>query len=160
MSVEVLPIALPERLTRDEMVVVAASGGIEVRSQDRWVAPLADEMRQILADALWNRAQAADTYRAPLPASAAGLPQYRLSLRLDHFEAGPDKAVHLDASWSLRRLPDGAAALCRSALREELPDLSSPAIAQGLSQTAARLSAQIAGNLAHLNNGQAVSCAD
>lgn len=158
MLVEILPIAIPERLNREEMVMTGADGVIGVRDQDHWAAPLPDEIRQIVADALWRRSGAADDYRAPVPQSAGSLARYRLALRIDRFEAGPGRAARVDAEWIARRLPDGPAAVCRASFGQgggaDTPD----AAVRSLSEATERLADAVAVSLARLDAGVAGGC--
>jgi len=146
MLVEVLPIALPERLNRDEMVLTAENGSLSVRDNDHWAAPLSDEIRQMVADALWRQDGAADVYRAPIPAGATSLPQYRLSLRVERFEAAAQATV--EASWSLRKLPQGEAVVCRSSFSQPMSARTPEGAAAALSAGTARLSDAVAASLA------------
>ncbi len=155
--VEVLPIALPERLNRPELVTRAANGDVVVHEEAQWVAPLPDEVRQIVDDALWRQTRAADTYQAPLPAAASPLPQYRLALRLERFESGPDGA-DVAAAWSLRPLPAGLGAVCRAAVH--LPaagTADADAQAALLAQGARRMAADVAESLRRLHQGNAAA---
>ena len=157
MLVEFLPVAVPERLNRDEMVLTGADGGISVRESDHWAAPLSDEVRQIVADALWRKSGAADDYKAPLPLSASKLPQYRLSLRIERFEAGPGHAALVDAGWTLRRLPEGSSAVCRVVIPGDAAD-GPDAAARTLSAATARLADAVAESLQRLDQGAATPC--
>lgn len=157
MLVEFLPVALPERLNRDEMVLTLADGGVSVREADRWAAPLSDEIRQIVADALWRQNGAADDYKAPLPLAASKLPQYRLALRIERFEAGPGHAALVDAGWTLRRLPDGGSAVCRAVFTGETAD-TAEAAARTLSAATIRLADAVAESLQRLDRGGPASC--
>lgn len=158
MLVELLPIAVPERLNRDEMVLTDADGGISVRDQDHWAAPLSDEIRQIVADALWRKAGAADEYRAPLPSESSRLPQYRMAVRVERFAAGPGHGALVEASWSVRRLPEGDSAVCRGSFSDggsaETPD----AAARELSAATLHLAQAVAISLDRLNAGAADRC--
>lgn len=158
MLVELLPIALPERLNREEMVLTGDNGRIEVRDGDRWAAPLSDEIRQIVADALWLRVGAADIYRAPIPQTASGLPQYRLSLRIERFEAVPGRSAQVEGSWTARKLPQGEAAVCRASFSQDLPARVPEAAALALSAAVVRLAETVAVSLERLNQGQGNKC--
>ena len=157
MLVEFLPVAVPERLNRDEMVLTGVDGAISVREADHWAAPLSDEVRQIVADALWRKSGAVDDYKAPLPLGASKLPAYRLSLRIERFEAGPGHAALVDAGWTLRRLPEGAAAVCRLVIQGDAAD-NPDAAARALSAATVRLADAVGESLQRLESGAAASC--
>lgn len=158
--VEVLPVAVPERVNREEVVLVTAQGGLEVRSGDRWAAPLADEMRQLVDDALWRRLRAADVYAAPPAPATGGLPQYRLALRLERLDASPGRQAVAEASWTLRRLPQGAQAFCRSGTAEAVAGPGAEPAVAALSKAAARVADAVAASLERLNAGTADVCGD
>lgn len=158
--VEVLPIAVPERVNREEIVLMAANGQLDVRGSDRWAAPLSDEMRQLVDDSLWRRVRAADLYAAPLSPSISGLPQYRLSLRMERLEATPGRQAVAEASWSLRKLPQGQPAICRFGSAEPLSNPSLEAAIAGLSKASAQVAEAVAASLERLHAGAAKPCED
>jgi uncharacterized lipoprotein YmbA len=49
--VEILPIAVPDGVTRAGLVINDGNGRVTVLESDRWQAPVADDMRQVVADA-------------------------------------------------------------------------------------------------------------
>ncbi|BAE51816.1 PqiC family protein [Paramagnetospirillum magneticum] len=156
--VEVLPIAVPERINREELVLSGPGGQLEVRAGDRWAAPLADEMRQLVDESLWRHLRAADIYVAPLAITGSGLPQYRLALRLERLEATPGRQAVAEASWTVRRLPQGQPAICRTGATEPLPDASTEAAVAGLARASARLAEAVAASLGRLHAGTANPC--
>lgn len=157
--VELLPVAVPERLNRDEVVLSGGTGALTVLDGDRWAAPLADEIRQSVDDALWRRLRAADVYAAPVQASQGNLPQYRIALRIERMEAQPAVGALVEASWTLRRLPQGAASVCRASFTSPLSG-GNPADAAVAAWTEAsgRMARAVAASLDHLNRGSADPC--
>ncbi|MFD2234304.1 PqiC family protein [Phaeospirillum tilakii] len=159
MLVEFLPVAVPQRLDRDGLVLGGGGGApLDVRDNDRWAAPLADEMRQVVADALWRRLRAADTYRAPVAPGASPLPQYRLALRIERFDAVPGRSAAVEGSWTVRRLPQGSPAACRAGFAVPLPGNGSDAAVAALAEGAGRLGERIAASLGRLDRGEADPC--
>lgn len=155
-TVEVLPILMPERVNRDEVVLVGTGQGLDVRENDRWAAPLADEMRQIVDDALWRRLHAADVYAAPV--AAAGLPRFRLAARVERLDASPGRAAVVEGSWSLRRLPEGDPALCRARFVVALPATDTVAAVAALAQGSAQLAESVADSVQRLAHGMGDVC--
>ncbi len=145
--VEVLPVAMPGRADRAALVLSDAAGRLEMREADQWASPLADEVRAVLIDALWRAARAADVYAAPVPAAASALPQYRLATRVERFDAIPGDAATVEASWTLRRLPNGPLAACRAAARAPLPERTAEAAAAALGAATRDIAARIARGL-------------
>ncbi len=156
--VEVLPIAVPERINREEVVLSGVGGQLEVRSGDRWAAPLADEMRQLVDESLWRQLRAADIYAAPVAPAGNGLPQYRLALRVERLEATPGRQAVAEASWTVRRLPQGQPAICRSGATEPLSASTAEAAVAGLARASARLAEAVAASLGRLHAGTDNPC--
>lgn len=158
MLVEVLPIAVPERLDREEMVLADEAGHLDVRDGDRWAAPLPDEIRQVLTDVLWRRLRAADIYRAPVGPAAGGPNEYRLALRMERFEAVPGRSAVVEGSWTARRLPQGRATTCRVSVNVPLADPTPRTAAAGLSVATGRLAGLVADSIGHLERDDAPAC--
>ncbi|MDE1146123.1 MAG: PqiC family protein [Azospirillaceae bacterium] len=149
--VEILPVAVPERLNRAQMVLTDAGGRLDVRDDDRWAAPVADEMRLALANALWQGLHAVDTYQAPVTPAPNGPPQYRLALRLERFDATPGGTAVVDGTWTVRRLPQGTAATCRTGFSLPVGGATPDAAAAALSDGATKLAGAVADSLARLD---------
>ncbi|CAA7618260.1 conserved hypothetical protein [Candidatus Terasakiella magnetica] len=158
MLVEILPIAVPERLNREEMVLTGATGQLDVRENDRWAAALPDEIRQIVTDTLWRALQAADVYRVPVPAETA-TPQYRLALRVERFEAVMGKAALVEGSWTARRLPRGLPVVCRANFTVALPDRTPEAAAAALALGTGQLARALADSIDRLSQDNGAACA-
>lgn len=156
--VEVLPVAVPERVNREEIVLTAPGGQLDVRSGERWAAPLADEMRQMVDDALWRRLRAADVYAAPAGPASGGLPQYRLAVRMERLDAAVGRTALAEATWTVRRLPQGQPTICRAGASEALAGPDTAAAVAGLSKAAARVADAVAASLERLNAGAANAC--
>ncbi|MBB6254570.1 PqiC family protein [Nitrospirillum iridis] len=149
--VEVLPVAVPERLNRTQLVLTDPAGRLDVRDEDRWAAPVADEMRLALAGTLWQRLRATDVYQAPVAPAPNGPPQYRLALRIERFDATPGGTAVVDGSWTMRRLPQGAALTCRAGFSVPVTATTTDAAATALSSAAAQLAAAVADSLSRLD---------
>lgn len=156
--VEVLPVIVPERVNRDEIVLTAADGQLDVRDDDRWAGPLTDEIRQLINDALWQRLRAADSYAAPVALAPDGVAQYRLALRIERFDAIPNGQAVVEASWTLRRLPQGRPAICRAGTTESLAGVVPQAAVAALSVAAKRVAAMVAASLDRLHQGSVDLC--
>lgn len=155
--VEVLPVAIPERINREEIVLTGKDGRLDIRDGERWAAPLADEFRQAVDDELWRLLRAADTYAAPV-APGGGLPQYRLALRVERFDAIPERAAMVEGSWTIRRRPEGQAAVCRAGFVVPVAAGIGTATA-ALAEGTRRLAEAVAASLSRLHAGKADPCA-
>ena len=156
--VEILPVALPERLNREEMVLTNGAGQLDVRDNDHWAAPLSDEVRQILSDTLWGQLGGADVYQAPVAPSATSLPQYRLAVRVERFEAVPGHTAMVQGSWTARRLPQGRAATCRANIVIPLPERTPEAAAAALSDGTGQLMRLVVDSIGRLNQDGMPAC--
>lgn len=156
--VEVLPIAIPERINREEIVFAGAGSTLELRDSERWAAPLADEFRQAIDDALWRRLRAADIYVAPVPPGGS-VPQYRLAVRIERLDAVPGRIAVVEGSWTARRLPQGKSAVCRAGFAATPAAATTEASVAALAAGTARLADAVADSLERLENGADDPCA-
>lgn len=150
--VEVLPVLVPASVDRNELVLTDADGRLDVQQSERWSGDLAEQLRGVLADALWREARATDVYAAPVPQGASQLPQYRLAVRFERLDARPQGAT-VAASWTLRRLPDGRALNCRSAAERGITAFTADAASQALGAAAADIATTIAAEVARFDRG-------
>ncbi|OYD83876.1 PqiC family protein [Azospirillum brasilense] len=158
MLVEILPIAIPEALARSNLVLTDEAGQVTVMESERWLSPIGEDLRQILADSLWKTTRASDTYQAPVSGPAVTLPLYRLAVRLDRFAVVPGRDAVVDASWTLRRLPYGAVQGCRWAGRKPVDGHDASAAAAALSVASHQLAEQIGDSLRRAVVGQGNPC--
>ncbi|HXP97585.1 MAG TPA: PqiC family protein [Telmatospirillum sp.] len=156
--VEILPVAVPERLNREEMVLTGVAGQLDVRDTDHWAAPLSDEIRQVLTDSLWGYLRASDVYLSPVAPGVGGLAQYRLALRVERFEAVPGQRAAVEGSWTVRLLPQGYPTTCRANITVPLPALTPDAAAAALSTATGQLARQVADSIGRMDQGLASVC--
>lgn len=155
--VEILPVAVPDSVSRDSLVLNTPTGQVTVLETDRWLAPVSDEVRQLVADSLWRSARAADTYQAPVP-TGVPVPRYRLALRLERFDAVPGQAATVVGSWTLRGLPDGPVQICRWAGAQPLPGPDAAAASAALADGSRRLADRIGDSLRRAVEGDRDIC--
>lgn len=155
--VEVLPIAIPERVNREEIVFAGTGSTLELRDSERWAAPLADEFRQAIDDALWRRLRAADIYVAPVP--PGDVPQYRLAVRIERLDVVPGRIAVVEGSWTARRLPQGKPAVCRAGFAATPTALTTEASVAALATGTARLADAVTDSLERLESGADDPCA-
>jgi len=82
--IEVLPVSVPERLARPQIVVRTDEARVDILEQDRWSAPLNNELRDALASGIANRLGAIDVTRSGRPANQ---PAYRIAVELRQLDA-------------------------------------------------------------------------
>jgi uncharacterized lipoprotein YmbA len=142
---ELLPVSVPAQVDQPQWVVRTGEDGMQVLEHDRWVAPLADEIRAAVA----LRIAAAASQ-----AQAAGAAAWRIQLELQRFDAVLGRFSRIEASWSVQRSDAAdAAQRCRASVTEPaqpgLPAMASAhraAVAQLGDRIAASLLAAVAGS--------------
>ena len=115
--VEMLAVSVPQQVSRNQFVVTAPSGRIELLEQQRWAGPLAGEIGQALSTAVTGELGAIDVFRTPYPDK---LPVYRNSANVQRFESVMDQYALIDAVWSVRELASNKVVACRTAANEKV----------------------------------------
>src|SRR5450830_1579536 len=115
--VEVLAVSVPQQVNRNQFVVTAPSGRIELLEQQRWAGPLAGEIGQSLSTAVTNELGAIDVFRTPYPEK---LPVYRISTNVQRFESVMGQYALIDAVWSVRQLSSNKVVTCRTVANEKV----------------------------------------
>lgn len=149
---EVLPVAVPAGVDQAQWVVRTVDGSLAVLEQERWIAPLGEEIRAAVADRLMQDVGA--------PAVSAE-PRKRWRIRIDvhRFDSAPGREARLEATWTLSSDADAAAALrCRGEFVQTLAASGYLALAQAHQQAVTTLADAIGSELKALNAGQTASC--
>lgn len=143
--IEVSPPAVPASLDRVQLVLRREDGGVRRLESERWSAALPDELRDALSLQLQARLGAVDLYRR---GAAGEAPLYRISAEVLRLEAGPT-GVEVAVSWTVRRLPDGAAHSGLSRYRRAMPAATAEAAVaayrEGLTQVGEEIVAALEG---------------
>jgi uncharacterized lipoprotein YmbA len=80
--------------------------------QDRWSAPLPDELRDALSQRLQASLGAIDTY---YHRDASGVaPLYRVTVEVVRMDAEPGRSAGATINWAVQRFPDGKVAAGRT----------------------------------------------
>jgi uncharacterized lipoprotein YmbA len=108
LRVEVLPVTLPVQVDVAQIVVRLPDGSMRPLEHERWIAPLADEIRAALALRI-------DAALADVP-SNSGAP-WRVTIDVQRFDSTLGASASLQALWSLQA-PGGAALRCQVNDRE------------------------------------------
>ena len=94
------PVALPEALQRDSLLLPQGQAGLQALPGHRWAEPLADAVPRLLRQDLAALLGEARVWAAPLPAGVAITRQCRVEIL--SLLATPDRAaVVLQARWTL-----------------------------------------------------------
>ncbi|MFI4931812.1 MAG: membrane integrity-associated transporter subunit PqiC [Burkholderiales bacterium] len=111
---EVLPVAVPAQVDVPQFVVRLSDGSMAVLEQERWIAPLGDEIRTAVA--LRVGQALADAPRSNHAASAG---VWGIGLEVQRFDSVMGRAVGVQLQWSLQ--PASGAAVLRCQARYEEP---------------------------------------
>ena len=104
LAIELQRVRVPAQVDHPELVLRAGDGRLLRIEDRRWSAPLPDEVRAALAAALSSQLQVREVSAVVAPGT---LPVYRVAVDLQRFDAQLDRAVRVEAVWSLRRLASG-----------------------------------------------------
>ena len=153
--IEVAAVSVPPQVDHAQWVVRQADDSLLLLEQDRWAAPLRDELRGAIADRLFARWSAIDVRGV----AAAAAPSWRLRVDVQRFESIPGRQARLEATWSLSpSRPDTPGVVCRSALSEAPAGGDVAALAAAHRRAVQRLADEIGQRLAALHAGTAAGC--
>lgn len=155
LSFELMPVNVPAQVDQPQLVVREGGQGVALLGSERWIAPLADEVRSALSADLVRQLHGAD-----LSGMAAGeKPRLRIKLDVRRFDSAPGAYALIDAAWSVRAAAgDSPAALaCTTRVREAVGP-GYPALVQGHQRAIAQIAGQIAIVARALADGQKAAC--
>ncbi|RDJ00048.1 hypothetical protein DVT68_04265 [Dyella solisilvae] len=150
---ELLPVGVPAQVDQPQLVVRQGGTDVTMLQGQRWIAPLADELRGALSANLTRDFHAQDVSGLP----AQGKSTVRIKLDVRRFDSVPGSYAYLDAAWSVRPLSGGEPLACTSRISETVGE-GYDALVQGHQQAIARLAGQIGAVAGALAAGQAASC--
>lgn len=154
--IEVLPIRVPERLARPQIVVSSANDAAQVRilEQERWASHFDQELHDAFTQALTARLGAVDVARGMRSADAR---VYRIAIELVQFDAVPDEQLKTRFSWSLKPSDSTETMLCQTALAETASG-GIAGMVQGMQRAVNEVTEAIAANIRAHAAGQPASC--
>jgi hypothetical protein len=142
--IELLAVAVPERLARPQMVLSQVgdnSAKIVMLEQHRWISSFENELRDGLVSGIVNSIGATDVSKiSRQPAQAA----WRIAVQLRQFDAIENTRIDAALSWSIRRADAANSSSCQWSGTEP--------VGQGinsLAQGAQRITHQAALAMAH-----------
>jgi uncharacterized protein len=113
---ELLPVGIPAQDDVPQLVVRQGGQSVSLLGGERWIAPLADEVRNALSVDLSHRLNAQDITTG-LPVD--GKPVVRIKVELQRFDSSPGNYALIDATWTVRPLKGEAVLTCRSRINED-----------------------------------------
>lgn len=150
---ELPPVSVPPQVDQPQLVIRQGGQGVAVLGDERWIAPLADEVRGALSADLVQALHTQDVTGLP----PGGKPRLRIKLDVRRFDSAPGDYALIDAGWSLHALQGGATLTCTSQIREPVGP-GYDALVEGHQRALARLAAQIAQAAGPLAAGQTPAC--
>ncbi|HET6807018.1 MAG TPA: PqiC family protein [Frateuria sp.] len=150
---ELVPVAIPAQVDQPQLVIRQGGQGVAPLSGERWIAPLADEVRAALSADLARALHARDATGLP----GSGKPRLRIKVDLRRFDSAPGDYALVEAAWSVRQLQGDAMLACTAQLREPVGP-GYDALVAGHQRALARLAAQIARVAGPVAAGQAPAC--
>jgi uncharacterized lipoprotein YmbA len=155
MPFELLAVSVPPQVDQPQLVVREGGQGVALLDGERWIAPLADEVRGAMSADLSRELHAQDVSSLP----GNDKPLLRIKLDVRRFDSQPGSYALIEASWSLRVMhgehENGIA--CSSRVNETVGP-GYDALVQGHQRALAELAGQIAVAARSLGNGQAAVC--
>ncbi len=153
--IELLPVKVPEQVDHAQWVVRQPDDSLLMLEQDRWAAPLQDEIRGALVERLTSQWGAIDVRAVAQPQA----PTWRVRVDVQRFESIPSKEARIESTWSVTSTASGGPTLvCRSALREDVSGAGIAPLAAAHRRAVVRLSDEIGQRLKALQAGSAAGC--
>jgi uncharacterized lipoprotein YmbA len=108
---EVAPVRVPAQVDRLELVTRLPDGGVAIADGERWIAPLADELRNALSIELGERLGGGDPGPGPV-----GSDLVSVRIQVERFESAPSRYALIEASWTLdvKAHPKDVLVTCRT----------------------------------------------
>jgi uncharacterized lipoprotein YmbA len=95
--VDLGPVGVPAAVDQPQWVVRLPDDSLRMLEQERWVAPLRDEVRAALLDGLRQRSGVGDARTAPVPPGDVS----RVRVDVLRFESAAGRGTWLEARWTV-----------------------------------------------------------
>ncbi|GGA35807.1 PqiC family protein [Dyella nitratireducens] len=151
---ELMPIGIPAQDDVPQLVVRQGGQAVALLNGERWVAPLADEVRGALAVELVRRTQAQDISGTT---PTQGKRVLRIKVDLRRFDSSPGNYALIEATWTIRELGSQAVLTCSSRINESAGQGYAGLVA-GHQQALATLAGQIASVAPAMADGRMPAC--
>lgn len=144
-------VSVPAQVDQPQFVVRRADDTLAVLEQERWIAPLQDELRAALLE------QLSQTLGSPGASPGPQRKDWRVAVEVSRFDSSPGRTL-LVAQWSVSAAGNAAPVLrCRTQLEQTVAS-GMAAVAQGHRQALQRLAAEMAPALLSLDASKPVAC--
>ncbi|BCM26235.1 PqiC family protein [Methyloradius palustris] len=159
-SIEVLPVSVPERLKRPQLVISTQGTQLKILEQDRWSSSFNDELRDVFASGIAAQVGTVDVARG---GRIANQPIYRIAITLRQLDAVPGDKIQANFGWTITRLDTGSVVSkdvvisCQLTLTKPVSN-SIDAVVQGMQAAVADVVTAISANIISLNGSNAAEC--
>ncbi|WP_020167257.1 MULTISPECIES: PqiC family protein [Methylotenera] len=160
-AIEVLPINVPERLKRPQLVITTNNASqLKILEQERWSSSFNDELQDAFVSGISSQLSAIDISRG---GRTANQPTYRIAIVLQQFNATPGEQVQANFGWTITRLDAGARSAERRALScqttiSKMVSNDMDAVVKGVQEAVADVIQAISANVTSLNSGEEAKC--
>jgi uncharacterized lipoprotein YmbA len=154
--IEVMPVAVPDRLARPQLVVRSDAARVDVLEQERWSSPFNSELRDALAAGVASRLGAIDISRSGRPADQVS---YRIAAELRELVAVRGGQVQASFGWTVTRSDDRKSAVCRMTVVTPVTGAAVGDVVLAMQKAVADVADAIAANVRALQSGQGAKCA-
>jgi len=161
---ELAPVVVPVQLDVPQLVVRLADDSLAPLEHERWIAPLADELRAALALAIGQRL-AAQPVPVALPAASASASApapaarpWRVAVEVLRMDSVVGRQVRLEAQWTLRPAAGAASPVRCRGVFEQPATAGVSALVASHRQLALQLGERIGAQLQALAAGDAQGC--
>lgn len=151
---ELLPVGIPAQDDVPQLVVRQGGQAVALLDGERWIAPLAEELRGALSADLTRQMRAQDI-GGGLPAD--GKPVLRIKVDVRRFDSSPGHYALIEATWTVRLLKGTALLTCSSRI-DEGAGQGYEGLVAGHQRALSRLAAQIASVAPTLAKGRMAAC--
>lgn len=151
---ELATVSVPAQVDQPQLVVRQNGAGMALVESERWIAPLADEVRGAIAAELVGTHAGNDLSGLP----QNGRERIRITIDLRRFDSQPGRQASLEAAWTLRKVPGDAAPLACSSRITETVGSGYDALVLGHQRALARLAGQLAGPATAMASGGMTRC--
>ena len=162
-AVEILPVNVPERLKRPQLVITAKnSTQLKILEQERWSSSFNDELQDAFVSGISQQLNAIDISRG---GRIANQPTYRIAIVLQQFNATPGELVAANFGWTITLLnaaknsTDNLTLSCQSSIVKTVGN-NTDAIVKGIQEAVTDTVKAISANVTSLNNGEQAKCSN
>ena len=142
LSVAVGPVAVPAAVDRPQIVLSVGANQLRLDEFNRWAAPLADNITEVL---IINLMQELGTARVRAYAQTVlANPDFQVIVEVQRFHSVLGDAAEIDALWTVRPAAGGASKTGRSQVREPTSGAGFEPLVAAHSRALARVSGDIA----------------